>query len=61
MTKKQKLNKVRNEYIYNMRKEGETYETIGQVFGLTRERIRQIVDLVEMINNSKINKWKIEP
>jgi len=34
--------KIRNNYIYELRKNGATLESIGQDFKLTRERVRQI-------------------
>ena len=36
--------KLRDELIVKARRDGETLQKIGDAFGLTRERIRQIVE-----------------
>lgn len=35
--------KDRDEIIMKLRKEGKTLQAIGDIFGLTRERVRQIL------------------
>ncbi len=42
-TKKQEKVKVRNDQIKQMRKHGITLQAIGKAFGLTRERVRQVL------------------
>lgn len=55
----------RNQYIVNMRYEGHTLQEIGNSLGLTRERIRQIVQLrngpsSEMVARIRLAKYKKE-
>lgn len=53
--------KEKNKFIFKMRVEGDTLETVGNVIGLTRERVRQIEDKVirTIVNAYKINKYDL--
>lgn len=47
------LNK-RDRTIYALRHEGKTLEEIGQKFGLTRERVRQVCESIDLLNSGGV-------
>ena len=46
----------RKDLMIILRENGDTYEQIGRVFGLTRERVRQVLNETEA--SSKKRTWK---
>lgn len=48
--------KKRDEKIYELRQGGVTYREIGEIFGISRERVRQIYIRVKYIKDN-YNKW----
>ena len=53
MTAFNKEQRARNRAIYNARMSGETYASIGAQYGISKERVRQIVEKVK-----RINRWE---
>lgn len=53
--------KEKNKFIFKLRVEGDTLESVGNEIGLTRERVRQIEDKVirTIVNAYKINKYDL--
>jgi DNA-directed RNA polymerase sigma subunit (sigma70/sigma32) len=47
MKEYQATDTMRNKAIYKMRKQKKTFAEIGQKYGLTRERIRQICKVLD--------------
>lgn len=52
--------RARNKRIYDMRLSGKTYEELGDEFGLSRERARQIVYRVDQIIDKACNRSEFE-
>lgn len=50
----------RRKDIYNMRESGMTYKEIAKVYGVTRERVRQLYEKQKRIykNDNKWGYWK---
>lgn len=58
MTKEEIIQRRKD--IYNMRESGMTYKEIAEVYGVTRERVRQLYEKQKRIyiNDNKWGYWK---